>query len=176
ARAARGAARRARRAARGGSVARKDPSGGTLRVRGADLLAVEVLRPVRPAGRRGAGAPTRVPMNAPEQQRDYCPTCKVAYEPLQEYCLECGSRLPTNRGVVGVLATSWQRRFAWYPGDWIWPVLLFLLLTIVATGAALAANAARERSAPTLVATGPTVTVGPGAAPATVAPTITSTL
>ena len=109
-------------------------------------------------------------------RRDYCPDCGVGYEPLQEYCLECGARLPTNRGVVGVLASSWQRRFAWYPGDWIWPVLLFLFLTIVATGAALAANAARESSAPTLVATGPTVTVGPGAAPATVAPTITSTL
>jgi hypothetical protein len=107
---------------------------------------------------------------------DYCPHCGVAYEPLQEYCLECGARLPTNRGVVGVLASSWQRRFAWYPGDWIWPVLLFLVLTIVATGAALAANAARQSATPTLVATGPTVTVGPGAAPSTVAPTITSTL
>ena len=95
-------------------------------------------------------------------RRDYCPDCGVGYEPLQEYCLECGARLPTNRGVVGVLASSWQRRFAWYPGDWIWPVLLFLFLTIIATGAALAANAARESSAPTLVATGPTVTVGPG--------------
>jgi hypothetical protein len=55
-------------------------------------------------------------------------------------------------------------------------VLLFLVLTIVATGAALAANAARKSATPTLVATGPTVTVGPGAAPSTVAPTITSTL
>jgi len=111
--------------------------------------------------------------NAPDH---YCPRCGVAYEPLQEYCLECGERLPTNRGVVGVLASSWQRRFAWYPGDWIWPVLLFLLLTIVATGAALAANAARQNASPTLVATGPTVTVGPGAPPSTVAPTLTSTL
>jgi hypothetical protein len=107
---------------------------------------------------------------------DYCPRCGVAYEPLQEYCLECGTRLPTNRGVVGVLASSWQRRFAWYPGDWIWPVLLFLVLTIVATAAALAANAARSDSSRTLVATGPTVTVGPGSPPSTVAPTITSTL
>lgn len=107
---------------------------------------------------------------------DYCPRCGVAYEPLQEYCLECGTRLPTNRGVVGVLAASWQRRFAWYPGDWIWPVLLFLVLTIAATGAALAANAARTDNSRTLVATGPTVTVGPGVTPSTVAPTVTSTL
>src|SRR5256885_15674799 len=115
-------------------------------------------------------------MSSGERTPDYCPHCGVAYEPLQEYCLECGARLPTNRGVVGVLASSWQRRFAWYPGDWIWPVLLFLVLTIAATGAALAANAARKSATPTLVATGPTVTAGPSAAPSPVAPTITSTL
>ncbi len=112
-----------------------------------------------------------------EQRPDYCARCGVAYEPLQEYCLECGARLPTNRGVVGVLASAWQRRIAWYPGDWIWPVLLFLLLTIIATGAALAAGAARKSAEPTLVATGPTVTVGPGAPRGTVpVATVTSTL
>src|SRR5437764_777425 len=100
----------------------------------------------------------------------------LMHETLQAHCLERGARLPTDRGVVGVLSSSWQRRFAWYPGDWIWPVLLFLVLTIAATGAALAAGAARKKSAPTLVATGPTVTVGPGAPRATVAPTVTSTL
>ncbi len=99
----------------------------------------------------------------PEQLRDYCPRCGVAYEPLQEYCLECGARLPTNRGVVGVLATAWQRRLAWYPGDWIWPVLLFAVLTVIATTAAVAANSAREKAEPVLLATTPSVTVGPGA-------------
>jgi hypothetical protein len=110
------------------------------------------------------------------QHRDYCPKCGVAYEPLQEYCLECGARLPTNRGVVGVLAGAWQRRIPWYPGDWIWPVLLFLALTIIATTAAVAANSARKSATPTLVATTPSVTVGPGAPQPTVAPTLTSTL
>jgi hypothetical protein len=107
----------------------------------------------------------------PNEPRDYCPRCGVAYEPLQEYCLECGSRLPVNRGVVGVLASAWQRRFAWYPGDWIWPVLFFLVLTVIATSAAVAANSERERSEPTLAATATPVTVGPGAAQGTVAPT-----
>jgi hypothetical protein len=107
----------------------------------------------------------------PEQPRDYCPKCGVAYEPLQEYCLECGERLPVNRGVVGVLASAWQRRLAWYPGDWIWPVLFFLVLTVIATTAALAANAAREKSEPILAATSTPVTVGPGATQGTVAPT-----
>jgi hypothetical protein len=107
-------------------------------------------------------------MATPEEPRRYCPACGVAYEPLQEYCLECGSRLPTNRGVVGFLATEWQRRFSWYPGDWIWPVLLFLVLTIVSTAAAVAAGSTRSTATPPLVATEPHVTVGPGAPPATV--------
>ena len=106
-------------------------------------------------------------MSAPEEPRDYCPTCGVAYEPLQEYCLECGSRLPTNRGVVGYLAGQWQRRLAWYPGDWVWPVLLFFVLTVVATAAAVAVGSTRSDASP-IVATDTPVTVGPGAPQATV--------
>ena len=107
-------------------------------------------------------------MSNDERRPDYCPKCGVAYEPLQEYCLECGERLPTNQGVVGVLASKWQRRLAWYPGDWVWPVLLFLVLTAVATALAVAAGAARNAQAPTFVATDNTVTVGPGAPVGTV--------
>jgi hypothetical protein len=92
----------------------------------------------------------------------YCPHCGVAYEPTQEYCLECGERLPVNRGVVGVLAQGWQRHLAWYPGDWIWPVLLFLVLTTAATAVALAARAARNDSRP-IVATNVSIPLGPGA-------------
>jgi hypothetical protein len=113
-------------------------------------------------------------MSAPEQpqQDEYCPRCGVAYEPTQEYCLECGARLPVNRGVVGVLARGWQRRFAWYPGDWIWPTIFFLLLTIAATSVALAANSSRKSSEP-YIATSPSVSVGPGAAPTNVPATST---
>ena len=92
----------------------------------------------------------------------YCPRCGVAYEPSQEYCLECGARLPVNRGVVGVLAQAWQRRFAWYPGDWIWPVLLFLVLTAAATATALAARSERNASRP-IIATNVSIPLGPGA-------------
>jgi len=111
----------------------------------------------------------------PEQHRDFCPRCGVAYEPLQEYCLECGARLPTNRGVVGVLASSWQRRFAWYPGDWVWPVLLLLALTVAATAAVVAANASRSGSAAPATAT-TDVPLGPGATRGTVPVVTTSTL
>ena len=115
-------------------------------------------------------------MTDPQPPHDYCPSCGVAYEPLQEYCLECGTRLPTNRGVVGFLATQWQRRLAWYPGDWIWPVLLFLVLTVVATAAAVAAGSPRKHRT-MVVATKPHVTVGLGATVVQVpTATLTSTL
>jgi hypothetical protein len=100
-------------------------------------------------------------MTAAPEPQDFCPHCGVAYEPLQEYCLECGTRLPTNRGAVGVLASAWQRRVPWYPGDWIWPVLLFFLLTIVATTTVLIANSTRDASSSPAVAT-TDVPVGPG--------------
>jgi hypothetical protein len=71
-----------------------------------------------------------------------CPRCGTPYEPFQEYCLECGLRLPVTRGVVAYLSHAWQRRIPWYPGDWIWPVLLGLV--IAALGAAGAILATRD--------------------------------
>jgi hypothetical protein len=94
----------------------------------------------------------------------YCPSCAVAYEPLQEYCLECGTRLPTNRGLVGVLAGGWQRRLPWYPGDWIWSTLLLLVVAAAGTAAAVAAGSS-GRPAETLVETNDVVAFGPAAAP-----------
>ena len=114
-------------------------------------------------------------MTAPHEPRDFCPRCGVAYEPLQEYCLECGARLPTNRGVVGVLASWWQRRFAWYPGDWIWPVGLFFILTLVATTVVLVANSTRASSAGPATATA-NVPVGPGQTQGTVPVVSTATV
>jgi hypothetical protein len=105
-------------------------------------------------------------MSAPGEPQ-YCPKCGVAYEPLQEYCLECGERLPTNRGTVGLLAAAWQRRFPWYPGDWVWPALLFLVVAIVATAVSAATTGG---SGTTIVATQPLVARSPGAATTTAVP------
>jgi hypothetical protein len=107
-----------------------------------------------------------------KQEPQYCPRCGVAYEPLQEYCLECGERLPTNRGTVGVLRAAWQRRFPWYPGDWVWPALLFLVIAIVATAIAAATTSS---SGTTIVATQPSVTVGTGTQRSATAPKPTVT-
>ena len=29
------------------------------------------------------------------------------------------------------MGTAWKQRAPWYPGDWIWPVLLLLLIAIL---------------------------------------------
>jgi hypothetical protein len=67
-----------------------------------------------------------------------CPRCATPYEPYQEYCLECGLRLPLTRGVIPRLHAAWTRRLPWYPGDWLWPVLLALLISAAAAVVAIA--------------------------------------
>jgi hypothetical protein len=81
-----------------------------------------------------------------------CPRCSAPHAPGQEYCLECGDRLPG--GVAASLATGWRRHFRWYPGDWIWPALVSLLVTAIATGAVVAATW-KSGGGSTIVATGP---------------------
>jgi hypothetical protein len=66
-----------------------------------------------------------------------CPRCGTPYDEGQEYCLECGERLPRRGGLITRLGTGWRRRLGWYPGDWIWPALLALVIA----GAAGAASA-----------------------------------
>jgi hypothetical protein len=62
-----------------------------------------------------------------------CPRCATPYQPDQEYCLECGLRLPVEAsGLVPRLGRAWRRRLAWYPGDWIWPSLLALVIAALA--------------------------------------------
>jgi len=81
-----------------------------------------------------------------------CPRCGAPHEPAQEYCLECGYRLRPASGVLGRLAGAWQRRFGWYPGDWVWRVLLGLVIAIAgATAAIVLADAGAENK--TIVAT-----------------------
>jgi zinc-ribbon domain len=92
---------------------------------------------------------------APEQE-ERCPRCGTPYSPSQEYCLECGARLPTRSGLVARLGGAWRRKLGWYPGDWIWPSLLALLIA-AAAGAASALWLTDRSSAndQTVVATTP---------------------
>lgn len=104
-----------------------------------------------------------------------CPRCGAPYEPLQEYCLECGLRLPVARGLVAVLSTAWRRRLPWYPGDWIWPVLLGLIVAALAATIAILATRENEKSATrTRAETTQTVPVGSGTGAEPPAPTGTN--
>ena len=111
------------------------------------------------------------PPPAVDAEGGECPRCGTPYAPFQEYCLECGLRLPVSRGVIPVLATAWRRRLPWYPGDWIWPVLLALV--IAALAAAIAILASNDNGSPgrTQAATGESVPVGGGTGPASTEPT-----
>ena len=97
-----------------------------------------------------------------EAEGGECPRCGTPYEPFQEYCLECGLRLPVSSGVIPVLATAWRRRVPWYPGDWIWPVIGSLVVAALAAAVAILATTDNGSATKTTAATGPPVPVGTG--------------
>jgi hypothetical protein len=86
-----------------------------------------------------------------------CPRCGAATEPGQEYCLECGTRVPAGRSVLTTVGRAWRRRLRWYPGDWLPIVLALLVIAALATAAAVYAARGEEEAAPgrTVVATSP---------------------
>jgi hypothetical protein len=123
-------------------------------------------------------AEARVP---PARQVGECPRCGAPTEPLQEYCLECGTRLPAAAGPGATLAAGWRRR-DWSGREWLWPVLVALIVAVLAAAAVLAIGAARDDPRTRLIATqepiGPPVTATAEPAPPTLpttAPTVPAT-
>jgi hypothetical protein len=117
-------------------------------------------------------------VSSPEGPHGACPRCGAPASPEQEYCLECGLRLRTP-GLVPALASGWQRRVRWYPGDWIWPALLALVVAILAGSAAILWTRDAE-SAPSETLVGdtsplPTVTATVPTAPTQTTPTVPTT-
>jgi hypothetical protein len=92
-----------------------------------------------------------------------CPRCGARRERRQEYCVECGLRLPSLQGSVAALRRRWLRHFAWYPGDWVWVSLLMLLVAAAGGAAAIAFGA--DSNADTS-----TTSVAPAPRPARAAP------
>jgi hypothetical protein len=85
---------------------------------------------------------------------DACPRCGTPCEETQEYCLQCGLRLPSApTGVVASLGGAWRRRLRWYPGDWIWVTLALFAVAAVGAAVAVAASRESEDATATLVAT-----------------------
>jgi hypothetical protein len=101
-----------------------------------------------------------------------CPRCGTPYAPRQEYCLECGLRLPVG-GVVTTLESAWRRRLPYYPGDWIWPVLVGLVIAGISAAVAIAATR-DDGGSSTVVATAPQPPLGTGTVE-TVGPTTPGT-
>jgi SPOR domain len=118
-------------------------------------------------------APDERPAAPVDAEGGNCPRCGTTYEPGQEYCLECGLRLPVAHGLVATLSSAWRRRLPWYPGDWIWPVLLGLVIAAAgAAGAILATRNGDDESATrTQVATGPETLPNTGTLPEEEPPT-----
>jgi hypothetical protein len=105
-----------------------------------------------------------------------CPRCGAWRAHDQEYCIECGLRLPVLKGRVPRLRRRWLRRLGWYPGDWVWTSLLMLLVAAGgATAAILVTRHANDEGGKTIVAPAALTTVGePTTAPVrTVANTAT---
>ena len=92
-----------------------------------------------------AAPPTQSPEAPPDAAAQpataeaVCPRCGTPHEPLQEYCLDCGLRLPADERVRTAVAAAWSRDLPWAAGEWLWPVLLAFVVALVATVAAVAA-------------------------------------
>jgi hypothetical protein len=114
----------------------------------------------------------------PTQERDdalaaaegTCPRCGAARQADQEYCVECGLRLPPLKGAVPSLRRRWIRRVGWYPGDWVWiSLLLFLVAAAGASASIVLTKEKNDNAGSTFVAPRPVSSV----ALPTTAPTAT---
>jgi hypothetical protein len=134
-----------------------------------------VSTPPTPPDERSSAV--EAPPPPPQHQappENLCPRCGTQFGPDQEYCLECGLRLPVRTGVLARLGAGWRRSVGWYPGDWMWPALLALV--IAGLGAAAAIHFTDTgRSAQTVVGTTGTQPGGTETQPTAPEPTTSTT-
>ena len=115
---------------------------------------------------RDGEPPVEEPQSVQPTNRPPCPRCGTPHEPNQEYCLECGLRLPVEaNGLVPRLGRAWRRQLGWYPGDWVWPSLLALLIAALAGIGAAAFVSQDQKRADYVTGTSPF-----GAPPSTIPP------
>ena len=78
------------------------------------------------------------PPAPPPPEPGLCPRCGAPHDPYQEYCLECGHRLPPPYGM--------RTREIWSRDSplWLWAALLALLLVALVAGAIVAIAATRD--------------------------------
>lgn len=104
-----------------------------------------------------------------------CPRCGAGRTPDQEYCLECGLKLPAVTGRIAGLRRSWIRRFGWYPGDWVWLSLLTLLIAAAGAAVAIAATEKENDKGSIFVATTTAAVTEPAPLPTTTVPVTVDT-
>jgi hypothetical protein len=91
----------------------------------------------------------------PPPEPGLCPRCGAPHDPYQEYCLECGLRLPPPYGMRS--GEMWSRDSP----VWLWAALLALLLVALVAGAIVAIAATRGDNEGGPRAVGPVVSTGP---------------
>ena len=107
-------------------------------------------------------------MNASDGQ-NRCPRCEAPARAGQEYCLDCGTRLPrATAGPIERASASVAGRHEW-AGAWLVPALLGLVIAVLGTGAAIAISGDGEEERAIATATGGSLTVT-GATPTLTAP------
>jgi hypothetical protein len=110
---------------------------------------------------------------APPTPRDTvereCPNCGSAADPTQEYCLQCGHRLPVDQAVASV------PRRALASGGPAWTLLVTGVIALLAAAVVAAVQLTTDEDRGFLVATSPQPTVIPTTEPQEPAPTATTT-
>jgi hypothetical protein len=94
-----------------------------------------------------------------------CPRCGAPHDLYQEYCLECGARLPGAQIPVAFVRTEmWSRDSP----AWLWAALLALFVVALVAGAIAAVAATKDdEKGQRVVSTGPGTTATVGAIPGT---------
>ena len=96
----------------------------------------------------------------PPPETPACPRCGAPHDLYQEYCLECGARLPGAQIPAAFVRTEmWSRDSP----AWLWAALLALFLVALVAGAIAAVAATKDDEKGRLVVStgvGTTATVG----------------
>jgi hypothetical protein len=104
---------------------------------------------------------------APAVERE-CPNCGSAADLTQEYCLQCGHRLPVDQAVASV------PRRALASGGPAWTLLVTGVIALLAAAVVAAVQLTTDEDRGFLVATSPQPTVIPTTEPQEPAPTTTT--
>jgi hypothetical protein len=108
-----------------------------VRVRGTAARRDELLLDLRPPDAAGGGG-LSAEGTSPREAAGLCPRCREPFDAEQEYCLECGLRLPWESVVFTKLTARTAARTRFLPRDWIWPAALALVVAVAGAAAAIA--------------------------------------